>query len=199
MDQGTEEWHAARLGKVTASKVADLIVKKAGRDNYLAQLVCERLTGKKTEGYSNGDMEWGIETEKFARAAYEIKKGVMVEEVGFVGHPTIEMSGASPDGFVQDGKQIGLIEIKCPKTATHLDYLMTGIVPGKYITQMQWQMCCTGTNWCDFLSFDPRLPENLQMFIKRIPYDPIYVAMLEKEVIQFLGDLDEMIVKLEKI
>jgi len=200
--QGTDEWFAARLGKVTASRVADVIAKTkdkkyaASRDNYMAQLVCERLTGQKGESFTNAAMQWGTETEPKAREAYMAARFEIVTEVGFVNHPTIEAAGASPDGLVGD---LGLIEIKCPNTATHIETLLSQTVPGKYNTQMQWQMACTGRQWTDFVSFDPRLPAELQMFVKRVDFDPAYVAMLEKEVIGFLKELDTKIEKLMKV
>ena len=201
MQQGTDSWHQIRCGKVTASRVADIIAKtKSGystsRENYLAQLVCERMTGKPTESFTNAAMLHGTETEPFARAAYEAAKNVLVDELGFAIHPTISMAGASPDGLVGE---VGLVEIKCPNTATHIDTLLTQTVPTKYITQMQWQMACTQRQWCDFVSFDPRMDEGLQLFIKRVEYDPIYVASLEKEVINFLMDVEDKIQKLNKL
>ena len=201
MEQRTEEWFAARCGKVTASRVADIIAKtKTGystsRENYLAQLVCERMTGKPAESYSNCAMQWGLEQEIYARGAYEAARDVLVDELGFVIHPTIAMAGASPDGLVGE---FGLVEIKCPNTATHIDTLLTQTVPTKYITQMQWQMACTQRQWCDFVSFDPRMDEGLQLFIKQVDYDPIYVAQLEKEVINFLMDVEDKIQKLNKL
>ena len=199
--QGTDEWFAARLGKVTASRVADVIAKtKTGystsRDNYMAQLVCERLTSQKGESFSNAAMQLGTDTEPKAREAYMAARFEIVTEVGFVNHQTIEDAGASPDGFVGD---LGLIEIKCPNTATHIDTLLSQTVPSKYNTQMQWQMICTGRHWCDFVSFDPRLPTELQLFIKRVEYDPVFGAMLEKEVIGFLKELDNKIEQLMKV
>jgi len=201
MEQRTEEWFAARCGKVTASRVADIIAKtKTGystsRDNYLAQLVCERMTGKPAESYLNAAMQWGTDQEPFARAAYEAAKDVLVDELGFAVHPTIAMAGASPDGLVGE---FGLVEIKCPNTATHIDTLLTQIVPTKYITQIQWQLSCTQRQWCDYCSFDPRMDEGLQLFIKRVEYDPIYVSQLEKEVINFLMDVEDKIQKLNKL
>jgi hypothetical protein len=201
MEQRTEEWFAARCGKVTASRVADIIAKtKTGystsRENYLAQLVCERMTGKPAESYSNAAMQWGVEQEIYARGAYEAARDVLVDEVGFITHPTIAMAGASPDGLVGE---FGLVEIKCPNTATHIDTLLTQTVPTKYITQMQWQMACTQRRWCDFVSFDPRMDEGLQLFIKQVDYDPIYVAQLEKEVINFLMEVEDKIQKLNKL
>lgn len=201
MEQRTEEWYAARLGKVTASRVADVIAKtKTGystsRENYLAQLVCEVLTGKPAESYSNAAMQWGVDQEPLARAAYESYQNVLVDEIGFVVHPTIWASGASPDGLVGE---LGMVEIKCPNTATHIDTLLTQTVPSKYNTQMQWQMACAGRHWCDFVSFDPRMPTDLQLFVKRVDYDPAYVAMLEKEVMSFLNDLDSKVKQLNEL
>jgi putative phage-type endonuclease len=201
MEQGTSEWFAARCGKVTASRVADIIAKtktgpSASRENYLAQIVCERMTGKPAESYSNAAMAWGTEQEPFARAAYESAKDVLVQEVGFIVHPLIEDAGASPDGLVGD---FGLVEIKCPNTATHIQTLLDQKVPEKYNTQMQWQMACTQRQWCDFVSFDPRMADGLQIFIKRVEFDPIYVAQLEKDVINFLMDVEDKIQKLNKL
>jgi len=201
MEQRTEEWFAARCGKVTASRVADIIAKtktgpSASRENYLAQLVCERMTGKPAESYSNAAMQWGVEQEVYARSAYELSKDVLVEEVGFVSHPTIENAGASPDGLVGE---FGLVEIKCPNTATHIQTLLDQKIPEKYIIQMQWQMACTKREWCDFVSFDPRMGDGLQLFIRRVEYHPMYVAELEKEVIYFLMDVEDKINRLNKL
>lgn len=201
MDQGTEEWFTIRIGKVTASRVADVIAKtktgySASRDNYMAQLVCERLTGQKGESFTNAAMQHGTETEPLARAAYEALKDVLVDEVGFVPHPTIEMAGASPDGMVGED---GLIEIKCPNTATHIDTLLSQTVPGKYNTQMQFQMACTGRKWCDFVSFDNRLPEELQLFVMRVPRDEVFIRLIESEIVQFIAELDDKINKLMKV
>ena len=199
--QGSDAWFAQRLGKVTASRVADVIAKtKTGystsRDNYMAQLVCERMTQTVAESYTNAAMQWGTETEPLARAAYEAYADVLVDEVAMIQHPTIEAAGASPDGLVGDD---GQLEIKCPNTATHIDTLLSQIVPGKYITQMQWQMACTGRSWCDFVSYDPRMPEGLQLFVKRIPRDDKYIAELEAEVIQFLKEVDDKVNKLNDL
>jgi putative phage-type endonuclease len=200
MEQRTDDWFAARLGKVTASRVADVIAKTktgygAGRANYMADLVVERLTGQKASSFSNAAMEWGTEQEPNAKAAYAAKTGILVEEVGFIDHPTVAMSGASPDGFAEEG----LVEIKCPNTATHLEYIFDGKPPQKYVTQMQWQMACAGKPWCDFASFDPRLPERLQLLVVRVPRDDDYIKMLEQEVTIFLQELDDKLNKLEKV
>ena len=199
--QGSPEWFAARCGKVTASRVADIIAKtktgpSASRENYFAQIVCERMTGKPAESYSNAAMAWGTEQEPFARAAYESAKDVLVEEVGFVPHPNISEASASPDGLVG---LFGLVEIKCPNTATHIQTLLDQKVPEKYNTQMQWQMACTQRQWCDFVSFDPRMAEGLQLFIKRVELDPVYIANLEKEILNFLFDVEHKITQLNKL
>jgi putative phage-type endonuclease len=201
MDQGTEEWFTIRIGKVTASRVADVIAKtktgySATRDNYMAQLICERLTGLKGESFTNAAMQHGTDTEPLARAAYEALQDVLVDEVGFVPHPTIEMAGASPDGLVGDD---GLLEIKCPNTATHIETLISKVVPGKYNTQMQFQMACTGRQWCDFVSFDNRLPEMFQLFVTRVPRDEVFIRLIESEIVQFLAELDDKINKLMKV
>lgn len=201
MKQGSPEWFAARLGKVTASRVDDVVAKtKTGystsRDNYMAELVLERVTGARQEGYTNAAMQWGTETEPLARAAYEAHTGELVVEVGMAPHPKIEMSGASPDGLVGDD---GLLEIKCPNSATHLDTLLTGKPQGKYVIQMQWQMACTGTKWCDFVSFDPRFPEALQLFVTRINRDDAHIKTLEDEVSSFLRELDDKVQKVNQL
>ncbi len=200
VEQGTPEWFAARLGNVTASRVADVIAKtksgySASRENYMAQLICERMTNTVAESFSSPAMQWGTETEPLARAAYESLADVLVDEVGYIAHPTIERAGASPDGLIG---VFGLLEIKCPNTATHIDTLISEKVPTKYITQVQWQMSCTGRTWADFVSFDPRLPSGLQMFVKRVEFDAEYVAMLKEEVIKFLAELDAKISKLNE-
>ena len=198
MEQRTDDWFAARIGKVTASRVADVVAKtksgySASRDNYMAQLVCERLTGKPAESFNNAAMQWGTETEPLARAAYEAKMDVLVDEVGFIDHPSIVNSGASPDGLVGAD---GLIEIKCPNTATHIDTLLSQTVPKKYADQIFWQMACTNRDWCDFVSYDPRLPPDLQLFIKRIPRDDKYIQLLEAEVIEFLTEMAHKVAQL---
>jgi putative phage-type endonuclease len=201
MEQRTTEWHTARLGKVTASRVADVIAKTktgygASRANLMADLIVERLTGQPASTFSNAHMEWGTEQEPHARAAYSARTGELVEEVGFIDHPRIANSGASPDGLVGDE---GLVEFKCPATSTHLDTLLAGEVPSKYIPQMQWQMACTKRKWCDFCSYDPRLPEHLRMFVKRVERDDEYIKTLETEVTKFLAELDEKLEQLEKV
>ena len=200
MEQRTDDWYAARLGKVTASRVADVIAKtktgySASRENYMADLIVERLTGQKASTFTNAAMERGVEQEPHARAAYSARTGELAEEVGFIDHPAIPMSGASPDGLVADG----LVEFKCPNTSTHLDTLLADEVPVRYVTQMQWQMACTGRQWCDFVSFDDRLPTHLQMFVKRVQRDDKRIAELETEVRKFLAEVDEKVTKLQEL
>jgi putative phage-type endonuclease len=199
MEQRSDEWFAARLGKVTASRVSDIMAKtKSGystsRKNYMAELLCERMTGRKEEGFESPAMKWGTETEPLARMAFELETGLLVEEVGLVDHATIPMFAASPDGLI--GSDQGL-EIKCPNTATHLETLLNGTIKSEYIIQMQVAMACTGRkNWY-FASFDPRLPAHLQLFIKSIPRDDDQIAEIESEVKSFLAELDELIARLE--
>lgn len=194
--QGSSEWLAARAGKVTASRICDVIAKiktgeAAARRDYRAQLVAEILTGKPQEdGYINAEMQWGIEQEQLARAAYEMVADCLVDTVGLVLHPKIERAAASPDGLVGAD---GLIEIKCPKTATHLQYLMDGAVPSKYQPQMLWQMACTGRMWVDFVSFDPRLPKDMALLRVRLARDEAKISELEREVEVFLSDVDKML------
>jgi len=195
-----EEWLQSRLGKVTASRVADVIAKTrsgyaASRDNLMAQLIVERLTGKPTEGFSNAAMEWGTQTEPEARAAYSAKTGELVEEVGFIDHPTIAGAGASPDGVVGEG----LVEIKAPNTATMLEWILTRTIPARYLAQMQFQMAVTGAKWCDFAAYDPRLPEHLQLLIIRVERDDTRIAEIEAEISMFLGELDNKVNKLNEV
>lgn len=201
MDQRTNAWFTARLGKVTASRVADVVARtksgySASRENYMAELIVERLTGQKASSFSSPAMEWGIEQEPNARAAYSARTGELVEEVGFIDHASIAMAGASPDGRIGGHN---LVEFKCPNTATMLEYLLAAKPPEKYVTQMQWQMACAGAEWCDFVSYDPRLPENLQMLIVRVPRDDKRIAELETEVRKFLAELDEKATKLKEL
>ena len=199
--QGSPEWFAQRLGKATASRIADIIARtKTGystsRANYAAELVCERLTGAQAERFTNAAMQWGTEKEPDAKAAYEFIHNAQVEPAEFVPHPTIAMTGASPDGYVGD---VGLIEVKCPISATHIETLLRGQVPDKYEVQMLWQMACTGRAWCDYVSFDPRLPPHLQLFVKRVHRNAPRIAELEAEVISFLAEVDSTISKLSNL
>lgn len=201
MEQRTDEWFAARLGKVTASRIADVCARTktgwgASRKNYLAELVAERLTGARADGFVSAAMQWGTEMEPEARAAYEFYRDATVASAGFIPHPTIADSGASPDGLV--GKD-GLVEVKCPGTSTHIDTLLGATVPEKYILQMQWQMACTGRQWCDFVSYDPRLPESMRMFCDRVHRDDDQIVTLESVVIEFLAELQRTVDHLQRI
>jgi hypothetical protein len=196
--QGTPEWLAERAGKVTASMISNVMMKPetAGFRDYQAQLVAVILTGKpQGSDFTSAAMQFGTETEPLARSAYEAETGFSVDEVGFCQHPAIERSGASPDGLVGNS---GLVEIKCPKVATHLAYLIADVVPAAYKNQMQWQMACTGRDWCDFVSFRPDLPEHLQLFIIRFKRDLARILELETSVIAFLDGVDKMINQLKK-
>lgn len=191
--QGSPEWHAARCGLVTASRIADVVAKDrtgkgwgVSRANYAAQLVCERLTGIVAESYTNAAMQWGTEHEPEARAAYQFEKQKRVETVGFVLHPSIGDTGASPDGLVGSD---GLVQFKCPETKTHIENLLGAPIAGGYQKQMLWEMACTGRQWCDFVSFDPRMPESMQLSIKRFPRDEAAIAQLEADVVDFLNEL----------
>lgn len=198
IEQGTEAWRLLRLGKVTASRVADVVARTktgygASRANYMAELIAERMTFVPAEGYTNAAMAWGTEHEPEARAAYEFLTDATVEPVGLVDHPTLAMAGASPDGLVGAD---GLVEIKCPNTATHIDTLLGQSVPSKYIAQMQWQMACTGRQWCDFVSYDPRMPEHLRLFVRRVARDQAAIDELEAEVGKFLHEVAEKVLRL---
>lgn len=200
MNQGTAEWLAARAGLITASRIADLMAKtKAGesasRANYRAQLVAERLTGKPQESFSNSAMQWGTDQEPMARSAYEIRHGEMIEQVGLILHSSIPLTGASPDGLIGDN---GLIEIKCPNTATHIEYAVSGKPPTKYLLQMLWQMECTGREWCDFVSYDPRMPADMQLFIVRVNRDDKRIKEICDEVMKLNAEIEEQINKLKK-
>lgn len=193
--QGSPEWLAARLGKVTASRVADVLAKtKTGysmsRENYAVELALERITGTRQEFFVNDAMKWGTEQEPLARAAYESFTGEIVDEVGLIDHPIMPMCAASPDGTI--GTK-GLLEIKNPNSATHLKTIMSNKPDGKYITQMAWQMACTGREWCDFVSYDSRMPDHAKLFIFRYNRDDKYIAEIEKEVKIFLQSVDEII------
>jgi len=199
--QGSPEWLALRAGKVTASRVADVIARTktgfgASRANYAAELICERLTGKPAERFTNAAMQHGTLTEPEARAAYEFRFGVDIVQIGFVPHPTIAMSGASPDGLIEAD---GMLEIKAPNTATHLDTLLNRKVPERYVSQCLWQMACAGRQWVDFCSYDNRLPTHMQMFVKRIERDDKAIGEMEQMVRDFLAEIDQKLAALESI
>jgi putative phage-type endonuclease len=195
--QGDPLWFAARAGSVTASRVAAVIAKlkrssneSAERAHYRCQLVSERLTGRADEHYVSQYMKDGTENEPLARTAYELERDCMVEQVGFVLHPTIQWVGASPDGIVGSD---GLLECKCPKATTHLEYLLGGVVPEEYQAQMLLQMAVCERQWCDFASYNPLFPEHLRLFIVRFPRDEKRIAEMEAEVVKFLGEVEMML------
>ena len=197
-EQGSPEWLQERCGKDTASRIADVMAKiktgyGAGRANYMAEIIAERLTNVPKQGFTNEAMRWGTETEPQARAMYEFQTGLEVTETGFVPHPVIEGTGASPDGLVGDS---GLIEVKCPNTATHIETLRGAAIDRKYVLQMHWQMICTGRDWCDFVSFDPRLPLEMQMHVRRVERDAELAEDITAEVTQFLTELNTTVADL---
>ena len=191
-EQRTDEWFLERLGKVTASKISDVMMKPttAGYQNYKAQLICERLTGIPAETFTSAAMQHGIDTEPQARAFYELESGNEVTEVGFVSHPIIEMTGASPDGLVGID---GLVEIKCPQPATHIKTLQGGNIDRKYMLQMHWQMACTGREWCDFVSFCPALPLEMQLHIERVKLDRDLLNEIAAAVVSFTAEIGQTI------
>lgn len=200
VQQGTLEWHQLRLGKVTASRVADILAKtktgpSASRNNYLIELALQRVTKTIEESYTNAAMEHGIQTEPQARVAYEVATGNFVDQVAFIDHPSITGFGCSPDGLVGTD---GLIEIKCPNSATHWSYIKANEPPTKYFIQMQAQMSVTEAKWCDFVSFDPRMPERSQLLIVNVPRDDEFIGNMEAEIKQFLSEVETEVNLMEK-
>lgn len=199
IEQGSDEWKQARLGHVTASNMADVMSKgkgtaeAVGRYKYKVKLVAERLTQTAGESFTNAAMEWGIEQEQFACIEYEASQNVFLERTGFWLHPTIKWLGVSPDRLVGDE---GLIEVKCPNTTTHLGYLFENRVPPDYYKQIQCQLWVTGRKWCDFVSYDPRLPKRNQLLIVRTERDESLIKEMEAETVQFLSEVNQLIIKL---
>jgi putative phage-type endonuclease len=199
IEQGSPEWHQLRLGKLTASRIADATTRLksggwgASRASYMGELIAERLTGVPFEAYVSAAMKQGTELEPEARAAYEYYESVVVEKIAFIDHPAIAMSGASPDGFV--GRD-GLVELKCPLVHTHIATLLGDSIDGNYIKQMQWQMACSGRKWCDWVSYSPKLPERMRLFVKRVPRDDKMIAGLEEDAKGFLWELDKAVMAL---
>ena len=203
MEQRTEEWFKARLGKVTASKMSDVLSKiKSGeaamRRNYKMQLATERLTGKQTDFYINQAMQDGIDREDTAREIYEIVRDIKVEQVGFIDHPTIEMAGASPDGLLPDN---GILEIKCPIETTHTTNLLERVLPSRYKAQVQWQMACVGKGctYANFVSYNPNFEPKLQLIYVEVERDEDYIAMLEEEVAAFITEVDDIVNQLREL
>ena len=199
--QGTQAWLAERAGFCTASRASAVLAtiksgEAATRRNYRAQLVAERLTGAPAESFKSAEMQWGNDTEPAGRMAYEARTGAMVEEQGFIKHPTLPWTGCSPDGFIGAD---GMVEIKCPNTATHIDALLGKGVPAEHIPQIQFQMWVCGRQWVDFVSFDPRMPERLQLFVSRVARNDVYIAGLEAEVVKFLAAVAVTVRELEAL
>ena len=200
--QGTDEWLRARCGKFTASRMADLVATTksgyaASRRNYLAELLIERMTGEPTDGFTNKAMEWGTEHEPEARALYQLRYDVDVQTTGFVTHPVLTYSGASPDGLV--GRD-GAIEVKCPNTATHIETIRTRTVPRKYYLQMQWVMECSNRHWCSYVSYDPRMKdERLVLYRKDITRDEETIAHLRAEVEKAETELQDMVAEIQQL
>lgn len=199
--QRSPEWFEARCGSLGASQLADALAKTksgwgASRANLRAKLVVERLTGQQEESFTSAAMQWGVDKEEEARIAYSFLTGRNVVEVGLYKHPTIISTHASPDGLVDED---GCIEIKCPNSATHIETLKSNLVAHKYLLQMQWQMRCADRQWCDFVSFDPRMPDHLMLYIQRVQRDDDMLATLESEVSTFLAEVDADVKALSKI
>ncbi len=203
------EWYKARIGLVTSSKVHDAITKRqknkpgeskpknelpelAARHNLKMQMISEMLTGRTTEHYVSQAMDWGVENEPRARAEYEYRFGCTAEQLGLVMHPTNARAAATTDGWVAPN---GILEIKCPETQTHLEYMCSGEIPSEYLDQIDWQMACCGPEieYCDFVSFDPRIEaEELQMFTCRRERHEARILEMEDAVTQFLSELIAM-------
>lgn len=199
IEQGSQEWFQQRYGNASASRIKDVIAKtksgySASRENYLTELVLERF-GVFSEPYTSKAMEWGNEQEPFARAKHEAEQNIFVDQCGYILHPKIAKSGASPDGLIGDD---GVLEIKCPDTKTHFEYLLSENVPSAYIPQMTWQIICTGRKWADFVSYDPRAPQGLDYFYVRYVPEEAYMLELELEVEKFLKEVDERFLQLSK-
>jgi putative phage-type endonuclease len=193
--QGSLEWLELRRGFVTASRVADILAKtktgpSASRQNYLIELALQRVTGVVEESYQNEAMLRGTQEEPLARDAYQKETKTFVEELPFVKHKTIEWFGCSPDGIIrkQDGTY-NLLEIKNPNSATHWSYIKAGEPPTKYKIQMMAQMACTGADWCDFYSYDSRMPEGSRSFLARLPRDNAFIESMENDIKAFLEEV----------
>jgi putative phage-type endonuclease len=201
--QGTSAWFQARCGRVTASEIVNVLsflkggLPSAKRSAYQAQIVAEILTGAPDmDGYVSPYMQRGTEMEPAARRAYVAHVETMVDQVGFVVHPTIDRAGASPDGLVGDD---GCVEIKCPKTENHLSYMLAGVVPEQYEPQMMWEMACTERQWCDFVSYDPRPGRRHALFVKRLARNDERIAEITNNVLKFLAEADAIVERLNEI
>lgn len=201
--QGSTQWLQQRVGKVTGSRIKDVMAylksgkgEMATRANYRVELIAEILTGTAQQHFVSDAMRWGVEQEQYARAAYEVRRDAVVDQVGFVGYPTIDRAGGSPDGLISND---GGVEIKCPETTTHVKWMLSREVPEEHQLQMMFYMACTGRQWWDFVSFDPRLPEKFQLFIVRLQRDEVRIAEVETEVLKFLQEIDSTIAEMERL
>lgn len=192
---GTAEWVKARIGIVTASRLGDVMAKRkdkqeaAPRRNYMRELVAERMTGFAIDHYVSPAMQWGLDYENEGKEYYEALSGNLIEPAGFILHRSIADFGATPDGFLSPD---GVFEMKAPTTSTHLDWIIDGKVPPEYKPQMLGEMMCTGRQWCDFSSYDPRMPENKRLFVRRYEPTAAEFAEIEDAVRAFLLDLDRL-------
>lgn len=203
LEQGTEEWVMARVGKVTASRCADATAtsqrgEAAARRDYRAELISEILTGLPYPRFVTREMQWGLAQEPYARAAYELSRDVLVDTAGFVLHPDEERFrgrfGCSPDGYVGEN---GMVQFKCPTTATHLAWILGGRIPLEHMPQLLAELACNPEReWIEFVSFDPRMPEHLQLFVCRFFRNDNLIAVVENEVEHFNDELDSQIAAL---
>jgi hypothetical protein len=190
--QRSEAWRQARCGRLTGSRAKDMLAtiksgEAAARRDLRMQLIAERLTGVPQEsGYVNADMQWGVDHEAEAITAYEAETGVLVTPIGFCEHDAV-MAGTSPDGFV--GRD-GLLSVKCPRTANHLRYIRDGVEPSEHAAQNTHELWLTGRAWLDFVSYDPRLPDRLQLLTIRVTRTPDQLADYEKKVVAFLREVE---------
>ena len=205
VEQGDPAWLKLRCGLITGSRISDVLAYKktvkagvqeemAIRANYRMDLVAGRLTGLSPSKFVNSSMQWGTDHEPEARAIYELAQDVMVDRIGFAIHPTLDFSGASPDGLMGDG----ILEIKCPETTTHLRWMLEGVVPEEHRPQMTWEMVCCEATWGHFVSYDPRLPEELRMFVVEYKLDAEFADLIEREVIKFNAEIEATIAKLRE-
>jgi len=201
MLQQTDEWRLARCGSIGSSDAPRVVrrIKSGGysadRETLMAEKVLEALTGYPVERFRSAAMMQGLEREPEARLTYCIIRDVEVEEVGLIRHPYVKASHASPDGFVGS---LGLVEIKCPERAAHLDTLLSETISGDYLAQMQWQMACTGRHWCDYVSFNPDFPPHMQLWVRRVARDATFIGELEREITAFVRELDQKVDRLSR-
>lgn len=191
--QGTDAWFAMRLGKVTASRVADVMAKTktgvaASRQNYLIELALQRVTGVFEQGFTTQAMQDGIDREAQARVLYEVTTGEFVDQAPFVDHPTIQGFGASPDGLVNTN---GLCEIKCRGNSGHWEVIKTNEIPKKYWIQQQAQLSCTGREWNDYVGYNPNFPDKSKLYVQRVYRDEAFIADMEAQIKQFLIEVEE--------